>query len=113
MTIAVYTRKPYSEYVAVSIDVGMHGDIDANDLSQVRKAIAEHWGERKDLIRIGRAYPLYRFNLGYVGFDRSKGLFYWIDPEGVCKVFNPANGRLGPMMRIPPADRKLIWKQET
>ena len=114
MTVVVYTKRPYNEYVAVSIspEIG-HGDIDANDLNQLRKAIVDHWKSPKDLIRIGRASPRNRFNIGYVGFDRIANLYFWVDTEGICKSFNPKNGRLVKTIPLPSKARKLIYDEET
>lgn len=101
------------EYVAVSIDKGGHGDPDAKDLAQMRRDLAKYWGGTKDLIRIGRAYPRNSFRIGYLGIDRPKNLFYWVDTEGVCRQFDPATGRLGKAIPLPTRERKLIWDEET
>lgn len=101
------------EYVAVSIDIGKHGDPDAKDLAELRRDLARYWNEPKDLIRIGRANPRYSFNIGYLGMDRSKDLFYWVDRVGVARQFDPKTGKLGQTFRLPARERKLIWDEET
>lgn len=114
MTVGVYTKKPYNEYVLVSISPKTgHGDIDANDLNQLRKAVVDYWNSPRDLIRIGRSDPKHRFNIGYVGFDRSAGIYFWVDPNGVCKAFNPKTGKLVKVMPLPAIARKLIYEEET
>ena len=110
MTLAVYTKKPYIEYAIVSIDVGLHADIDANNISQVRKAIAAYLTPNKDILRIASPKG---FNIGYVAYDRPKGLYYWVDPTGKCRTFDPFTGKLGKTMKIPARERKLIWEEET
>ena len=101
------------EYVAVSIDVGKHGDPDAKNLAEMRRDLASDWNEPKDLIRIGRAYPNHNFNIGYLGMVRSKNLFYWVNRDGVARRFDPKTGKLGQTIRLPARERKLIWDEET
>lgn len=103
----------YIEYVAVSIDKGGHADPDAKNLAEMRRNIAGDWDNPKDLIRIGRAWPNHSFNIGYLGMDRSKSLFYWVDRDGIARRFDPSNGRLGQKFRLPARERKLIWDEET
>lgn len=110
MTFAFYTKRPYIEYVAVSLDEGKHADIDANNVAQIRAGIAREWSGKKDLIQIRRSMT----NIpGYVGFDRSKGLYFWVNRDSTCRAFNPNTGVLGKTVALPKRERKLIYDEET
>lgn len=113
MTWSLFTKRPYIEYTANSIDIGMMADVDANNLAQVRKGMAKYWTDERDTIEINRTHPRYSPRLGYVGFIRSKGLFFWVDSDGVCKEFNPNTGVLGKTIKIPARERKIIYDRET
>lgn len=101
------------EYVAVSIDVGMHGDPDAKDLADLRRVMAKFWQYPRDLVRIGRSSTMNRFIVGYYGIDMGKNLYYWVDTEGVAREFDPKNGKLGKVIKLPVREQKLIWEEET
>lgn len=113
MTLAYFTKRPYTEYVAVSIevlDVPKHADVDANNMEQIRMGLARDWTGAKDLIQIRKSMTNI---LGYVGLDHTRGLYYWIGRNGECRLFNPSTGKLGGSIPIPQKSKGLIYEEET
>lgn len=96
------------EYNANSIKHYPKGaDLGAHNLDDARSEVARYWKYDSDLIQIVRLSNTAR-SVGYVGFNRRTGLYFWLRNDRTCRAFDPMTGKLGKSMRVPAGTFKAI-----
>lgn len=99
------------EYGGTSLLSRGGADLMGPNMNYVRKDVVDNWDYDSDLVHIDRIAPGLP-TVGYLGFNRKKGLYFWISANGSCRAFNPLTGGLGKTMRAPAKVRDIIRSYE-
>lgn len=82
-------------------------DLSGPTLEKARNEVAMYWDPDYDLVQIRRISDTVTV-AGYIGFNRRKGVYFWLTPDRSCRKFDPSTGKLGEKVKIPAGTLKEI-----
>ena len=101
------------QYNATSVFTRKGSDLPDIKTRGVRHTVGNYLGEMNaNVYHIYRPTEKGQVNVGYVGFNRSKGVYFWINRDGECKAFDPRTGLLGKKMVPPKGTKEAIRRFE-